>query len=766
MQLLTDEQVFGKLPIGIRNNNPGNIRASANSFKTFDTPEEGISATAKNLIAYNDKHGLNTINGIINRWAPPSDNNDTGSYIDSVSKDLGVAPNQPLNVKDHATLSKLVTAITKHENGMQPYDEGLINKAVGNALSYKVASNEPVAPPSGQKLLSDEEVFGKENLLTDEQVFETKPKAKPVAVNKAYDVPKSIAQGLREGITAPLELGMAAGNAIGNFNTMIGNKVGGLINPLGHVDMPYSETPNVSAMLDAVGLNYEPKTTGGKFARTISSFVPLSATGGTLPEIAGNVVKYGVLPGAASEAAGQATKGTEAEPYARITAALVTAGLSGPILDMAVQKVGDLWQKTGKPIEEFLKSFTQEGRESAVGNLIRERTVNPQMAANRLQQAKEIVPGSYPTAAEASGDYGIATIQKYAKNVAPEKFAERLSQQNAARNILLENMAGNEAQVNAMKEARDATTAPLREFAFKDASPLTGKQSNQIMQNLDDVLASPAGARESVKQAVQWVKKNLNGETNPQRLYEIRKDINDAMQGKYSGELSSLKLAKSELKDIKSFLDDAIDAAAPGFKNYLEEYASQSKPITQMETMQDIGKRTQLAGQDATTGYDFISQPKWKNVVKANRNELKKVLTSTQLSNLDRITADLDRGASINSHAIRSMGSDTFSNQSVGMAIGAALKKSGVPFLDKAFSWAHDLGQQKTQQLLVEAMLDPKLAAQLMMKATPKTIEAVSFNLKNYAEKLGLSATSALPSLERRKQIPRIEIRPENRSNK
>jgi hypothetical protein len=65
---------------------------------------------------------------------------------------------------------------------------------------------------------------------------------------------------------------------------------------------------------------YQPQTTAGKYAGTVGEFVPGAALGGG--NMLTNVVKYGVVPGVASEAAGQATEGTKFEPYARVGAAI------------------------------------------------------------------------------------------------------------------------------------------------------------------------------------------------------------------------------------------------------------------------------------------------------------------------------------------------------------------------------------------------------------------------------------------------------------
>lgn len=129
---------------GIRNNNPGNIvksdipwdgkvDGSDPKFESFETPEAGIRAIGKNLIAYQDSHGRNTISSIVSAWAPASENN-TAAYIANVSKVLGVKPGDPINVKDPATMKKLVGAIITQENGAQPYTDSQIDTGIGAAL--------------------------------------------------------------------------------------------------------------------------------------------------------------------------------------------------------------------------------------------------------------------------------------------------------------------------------------------------------------------------------------------------------------------------------------------------------------------------------------------------------------------------------------------------------------------------------------------------------------------------------------------------------
>ena len=146
----------GKPVRGLVNNNPGNIRpdkaytwqgstGEAGGFVQFSSPEAGIRALTLNLLSY-DQQGINTVQGIINRWAPPSENK-TGSYVNQVAQDLGVKPTDQLNVKDANVMRQLVGSIIKFENGKNPYDARTID--TGIALGFNRES--PVVTASSGK---------------------------------------------------------------------------------------------------------------------------------------------------------------------------------------------------------------------------------------------------------------------------------------------------------------------------------------------------------------------------------------------------------------------------------------------------------------------------------------------------------------------------------------------------------------------------------------------------------------------------------------
>ena len=90
-------------PRGVRNCNPGNIRlpkeenmmrdrfdgeirpSRDRSFRTFVKMAYGYRAMFRILRTYKNNYSLNTLEQMINRWAPPKDNNKTEVYIDFVA---------------------------------------------------------------------------------------------------------------------------------------------------------------------------------------------------------------------------------------------------------------------------------------------------------------------------------------------------------------------------------------------------------------------------------------------------------------------------------------------------------------------------------------------------------------------------------------------------------------------------------------------------------------------------------------------------------
>lgn len=138
-----------RLPRGIRNNNPGNIRTSParwvgetvdddHAFESFDTPEHGIRAIVRILMTYHRRYGARTIEDYISRWAPASEN-DTDAYCRRVADALGVEPDSVVDIYHPRVMGELVRAIVRHENGMLYYTDDVFERGVRAGFSGVVA---------------------------------------------------------------------------------------------------------------------------------------------------------------------------------------------------------------------------------------------------------------------------------------------------------------------------------------------------------------------------------------------------------------------------------------------------------------------------------------------------------------------------------------------------------------------------------------------------------------------------------------------------
>lgn len=105
---------MSSLPAPIRNNNPGALMPGG-KLAQYATPQEGLAALDSNLASYG-KQGINTVAGVISKWAPPNENN-TQAYIADVSQRLGMKPNQQIDLSNPYARHALSTAIMLHENG-------------------------------------------------------------------------------------------------------------------------------------------------------------------------------------------------------------------------------------------------------------------------------------------------------------------------------------------------------------------------------------------------------------------------------------------------------------------------------------------------------------------------------------------------------------------------------------------------------------------------------------------------------------------------
>jgi hypothetical protein len=289
------------------------------------------------------------------------------------------------------------------------------------------------------------------------------------------------------------------------------------------------------------------------------------------------------LPAQVGSAAGAAglsgyAREEDAGPMAQLLASLIGgAGGAGGMVGSTKQMREANIPAAMRTAQEFVRPLTEGGREVITGKVLRSLAREPETAIENIAAFRPTVPGYQPTTAQASRDIGLIAAETPIRGLATGgPFEAQQLQANQARLAIVDRMAKDEEVLKQAIAKRDEVTSPLREQAFASStvSPETFQSAVSLTVNktIDDILASPAGKRSTVMSVMDDARNDIARASTPAELYEIRKDLRAAAQGLLDKSQSNgpsagaYKVAKNELEQVIRSTDDAIEAAAPGYK--------------------------------------------------------------------------------------------------------------------------------------------------------------------------------------------------------
>lgn len=548
----------------------------------------------------------------------------------------------------------------------------------------------------------------------------------------------------RAGLTGAAGLPLLAGDAL---NTLI-NKISGL-----NLQMP---SQALQPLLTRAGLP-QPQNPQERIAQ--EGAAALAGVGGTArlaQAIAPKAIGTGLLTenlGLQSAGAiGGATAAGAGREYGNVGAAgqLGLAAIGGMVAPTGVSAGGQALARGGR---EVVRPFTEAGRETIVGNVLRQLANAPENLPSRLESYKAPIGGYTPTTAQASRDVGLISAETAIRALdTTGKFAAQASQANKARMTVLDRLAKDQDAVTFALAKREEVTAPLREQAFANAT-LVGDDlklalNNKVNSQIDNILGSAEGKRGTVVNAMNFAKTSLQKADSIPALYEIRKDLRAASQGLLDKEGSAYSLANKQLNTVIKSVDDLIEQNAPGYRDYLRTYAGASKGIERLEAAQGFKTKVLSTIPDPINVGDFmISQPSFARAIRSTAKETK--LSDMQVRALTKVGEDLDAG--VLNRAGRVPGSDTFKNLSTANVIGGIIGKQMFGEVPAAankvvapLNWLYNGTDDQIREVLVDAMLDPKLASRLMTKASTTTVEPLSKELQKKAINMGYGAAFGL----------------------
>ena len=195
---------------------------------------------------------------------------------------------------------------------------------------------------------------------------------------------------------------------------------------------------------------------------------------------------------------GLAPVNTPVDQFAEKKLEQMTLGaVLGPILEGGVNALSSF--------AGLFKGLSAQGRQDVLREQLN-TLAGPERSrvVDALRDAKELVTGSRPTAADAIADIPSAVeLAAAQRKLASQsgvagQFAERTAERQAARVRAVDNIAGTEAQRAAVEAKRGAVTGPMRETAL-DLNEIAGTTLGNIDRQ----------ANQTVSRLIQQVKENL-----------------------------------------------------------------------------------------------------------------------------------------------------------------------------------------------------------------------------------------------------------------
>lgn len=429
----------------------------------------------------------------------------------------------------------------------------------------------------------------------------------------------------------------------------------------------------------------------------------------------------------------------------------------------------------GRTAQAAVEPFYDAGQRRIIGRALRRVAGdNPDEAIRALQASRELVPGSMPTAGQASGNAGIAAMERAASAIDPSvtvSYADRMAAQNAARVAALEGVAKGPAERTAAEAARESAAKPLYDAA-KGATVQADDALKGIMGRM------PKGTLERAQDLAR-----MNGETiqigkdipaqiinsgvldaagrpitttvpaqfskwTGKGLHYLKMALDDSIADPQAGFVGQTRRAALSVKDdLLKWLDTSI----PEYGQASQAYAAGSRPINQMDVGAEIADRSinKLTGNLQPNAYARnLSDTTAQRATGFKGATLAGTMEPDQLATLNAIRDDLQR-ANFAQNAGRGSGSDTVQKLAYSNFIDAA----GVPTWIRALTPVQvagnlsgraanvlygDANRQMANRLAM-TLLDPNEAATTMALSQPGSNALLNF-MRNSLTPVGISA--------------------------
>ena len=477
--------------------------------------------------------------------------------------------------------------------------------------------------------------------------------------------------------------------------------------------------------------------------------------------------------------------------------------LAGKLVPQAIKapiKAGGDW--LDKALSGALGKLGGETVEQKAGKVMRETATDPAQAVREMRQTTNpqtvmrgpqapnpstLVKGSKPTAAAASRDEGLLGLEKTTRTLpgAQEKLAaQNLGPNNLARTELLSKMARSKEEldvavakrtaqdrinygkadsqfVNVDSRFNELMNRPIMKRAFKKADELARNEDVKLTPMPRSISGQTGTALSTRGSAAAGSVPSQAKQVSGRNLHYLKMALDQMME-----KTPQSALGRTELRQVATTKSDFLKWAEerlPEYRAAREASAKAAVPVNRMRLLQELqANAMKSVGTDAK-GNPILTRAGFVKALRNARPDLEKTITPAQMKTLDRIAADLDRSELYASPHIKQAGSDTIRNATAASVLGKLVgghgwTAAGAKWLAKApmLGWLRDVPPEDVKALLVDAMLDPDLAANLIEKANPKNMALLSDKLKALAARMPTAPVQAIsaPSQQQQQGIP------------
>ncbi|MEY4441027.1 MAG: Rhodoferax phage [Pseudomonadota bacterium] len=415
---------------------------------------------------------------------------------------------------------------------------------------------------------------------------------------------------------------------------------------------------------------------------------------------------------------------------------------TGALAGAAGEVGGRVLGATYNGAKAVLDPLTEKGRDRILKRTIDRFATDPTKVRAAAANPQVFVPGVTPTLAEATGDVGIAQLQRGAQATSPDvasALAESRARQVAGYRGALDDMAGNDGKREFYDSARD--WAAQQEYGRAWAGGL--KSTPQL-----DATAAELMKRPSVQSAITEARTlalekgvDITGqEGSVMGLHYIKRALDDKISA--ANRAGNGNMADA-LKDTKDQLVSYLTEASPAYGEALNTYRAMSRPINQMDVAQTLRDKAIPALSDFSEG--SLARVNANSYANALRNadttarqatgmqgaKLANIMEPAQMQTIEGIGKDMARyatsqeaGRVAGSPTAQYLGAQNVLRQFMGplglpqSAADSMLGRVAAGLLDLPFK----MTQSQTEQLLARALTDPKVAAKILAAKDPKTI--------------------------------------------